>query len=376
MQIQEKTRILRLAPGENNPRNSEGDFIRLPDGNVMFAFSRFTGKSYFDDAATDIAAVTLSADGKSVVESEPRLLVRAAEYNETNVMSVTLLPMANGDIGLFYLVRRVDGTPDDYGRCSSVLDLLLRRSADGKVFPKEGEVLCSGNYRAYYVVNNQRVIRTSTGRLIFPAAEHRASYLAGKAELVCDGTAVADRVFYSDDDGKTWNEAPKGVSMPALCNTYTGLQEPGIVEMPNGVLRLWARTDLGCQYESFSYDNGEHWTPAAPSAFSAPSSPMKIARNPFSGKYYAIYNPIPNYQGRVDHTNDTGWGRTPIVIAESGDGINFSSPVAIDDDPSHGYCYPAVYFLNEKEMLVSFCDGGKEDGICLSSTAIWHLTVD
>ena len=36
---------LELPPGPGNPRNSEGDFIELKDGRVLYAYSRFNGKT-------------------------------------------------------------------------------------------------------------------------------------------------------------------------------------------------------------------------------------------------------------------------------------------------------------------------------------------
>ena len=40
---------LELPPGPDNPRNSEGAFMPLKDGRIMFAYSRFTG-SFSDHA--------------------------------------------------------------------------------------------------------------------------------------------------------------------------------------------------------------------------------------------------------------------------------------------------------------------------------------
>ncbi|MCK5815189.1 MAG: hypothetical protein KAH07_04515, partial [Flavobacteriaceae bacterium] len=34
---------LRLEPKPGNPRNSEGDFIQLKDGSILFVYSHFTG---------------------------------------------------------------------------------------------------------------------------------------------------------------------------------------------------------------------------------------------------------------------------------------------------------------------------------------------
>jgi hypothetical protein len=31
--------LFELPPTENHPRNSEGDFCRLPDGKIMFAYT-------------------------------------------------------------------------------------------------------------------------------------------------------------------------------------------------------------------------------------------------------------------------------------------------------------------------------------------------
>src|SRR5688572_27362967 len=49
----EKIRL--LPPGPMNPRNSEGDFIQLKDGRVMFLYTHFTGGGS-DHAAAHLAA--------------------------------------------------------------------------------------------------------------------------------------------------------------------------------------------------------------------------------------------------------------------------------------------------------------------------------
>src|SRR6185437_10612835 len=43
-----KQTVLELPKGSNNPRNSEGDFITLKNGNILFIYSHFTGKSGSD----------------------------------------------------------------------------------------------------------------------------------------------------------------------------------------------------------------------------------------------------------------------------------------------------------------------------------------
>ena len=51
-----------LAPSSGNPRNSEGTFLELADGELIFVYSRFRGDSPNDHAFADLALMR-SADG-------------------------------------------------------------------------------------------------------------------------------------------------------------------------------------------------------------------------------------------------------------------------------------------------------------------------
>src|SRR5436190_23927857 len=88
-----------LPPVINNPRNSEGDFLALKNGLLMFVYSRFTGGAA-DDARADLAAIYSGDGGKSwSLRYEPVL----EHEGKQNVMSVSLLRLADGEIALFYL---------------------------------------------------------------------------------------------------------------------------------------------------------------------------------------------------------------------------------------------------------------------------------
>ena len=179
-------------------------------------------------------------------------------------------------------------------------------------------------------------------------------------------------VFYlSDDDGRTWRQSNSCVAFFSPYNP-AGLQEPGAVELPGGVLWGHARTQLGRHYEFFSMDGGENWTQAQPSQFTAPCSPMQIKRSPFDGRLVAVWNPIP---GTEMNPNGSWGARTPLVYAVSDGGMSFSEPVILEDSPEHGYCYPAVCFLDAHTFLLSYCGGSyKEDGGYLNRTIIRKIT--
>jgi hypothetical protein len=46
-----------LAPTKGNGRNSEGDFLRAPNGDILFAYSRYNTSGGGDDAPCDIALI-------------------------------------------------------------------------------------------------------------------------------------------------------------------------------------------------------------------------------------------------------------------------------------------------------------------------------
>ena len=84
---------------------------------------------------------------------------------------------------------------------------------------------------------------------------------------------------------------------------------------------------------------------------------------------YAVWNPIPNYNGRA--LSKAGWGRTPLCLASSADeGKTWTAPRVIEGEEDHGYCYPALFFTDDDGLLLSYCSGGDADRICLARTTI------
>ncbi|MGN1345340.1 MAG: sialidase family protein [Eubacteriales bacterium] len=356
------------AKSDGNPRNSEGSFLRLRDGRIAFAYSRYRGNSSDDHAYAEIAVLFSRDEGETF--GDERILVRprlAEEYDETNCMSVSLLRLGNGDVGLFYLLKRHN----------LVSEVLLRRSSDEMETFSE-PVRCTADMPAYYVVNNDRIIASSSGRLLVPVAVHPSSLGFYGPNRSYDGRARA-AFFASDDDGATWRRLSDIIALTGGAHSHTGLQEPGVIELAPGVLYAYFRTDLGRHYESVSLDGGAAWFPTQPSQFTGPASPLHIRRNEYNGKLYAVWNPVPEYNGRPKPRIWTG-GRTPLVIAEGefdGNGLHWGDAKVIEDDPQAGFCYPAMLFLNEREALLAYCAGGvgAEDVSCLVRTRIRKITL-
>lgn len=344
-----------LVPGADNPRNSEGAFLPAGDQTLLFAYSAFRGDSCADHACAEIRLIRSSDGGRTW--SRPVSVDRPEAYGAMNLMSVSLLRMKNGDIGLFYLVRM------DW------LDMyvVLRRSGDqGKTW--SAPLRCTRR-KGYYVINNDRVFRTSSGRIILPVAEHENRVDEGGRLYFAPAKAV---FFWSDDDGQTWREAPEKLSLD-LPACRSGLQEPGVIETAPGCLYGWARTDLGRQYAFTSAADGVHWTPAQPSRFTSPLSPLSM-KALADGRFVAVWNPVP--ANNLQPVNRLTGNRTPLVCAVSPDrGQTWSDPVILEDDSSRGYCYTAILQLEDR-LLLAYCAGGEEDGGCLNRLRIRSLPLD
>lgn len=362
IEIKEFSISAELPRGKNNPRNSEGDFAVLRDGSILFAYSKYVGNDADDDADCNVAGM-ISKDGGKTFEHLPNLLATAKEHNTKNIMSVSLCRIPDGTLCLFYLAK--------FGPQSAVF---LRRALDDETRFGEAELCVPKIKGIYYVINNSRICVTNSGKILLPLARHKI--IKGKNGEKHGEYFANAVVFEGDGHAKNWKQISKIISMPYSGHSETGLQEPGIEVLPDGRLYGYFRTDRMFQYESFSSDGGKTWTRPVQSKFTSPDSPMLIRRNPFSGIYYAIWNPVPNYNGRI--SPNAQWvnaGRTPFVMAQSDNGIDFSEFTVLENERTHGYCYPALFFLNEKDMLLSYCCGGEEDGMCLTRTRIRKITL-
>lgn len=343
--------VLDLRPSAGNPRNSEGAFLELKDGRLLFVYSRFVGQSRSDDGVACLAARYSADDGETWTEDD-EIVATPEEHGAVNLMSVSLLRMMNGDLGMFYILR--------YGLHDTRLH--LRRSVDeGRTWG--APVRCIPG-PGYYVTNNDRVIRLKSGRLIVPAAYHKRRGDSEREWKSFDARGIA-HFYLSDDDGATWREARDYGVIPVPRST-SGLQEPGVIERSDGVVWCWSRTDMGYQYESYSTDGGETWSLPVPSVFTSPCSPLSMKRIPSTGQLLAVWNPVPNYMTRVyeKHTS----GRSPLVGAISSDeGATWGHYFALEfEEDRGGYCYTGIHFTKDAAVLLAYCAGVPEDGSKLS----------
>lgn len=323
---------------EESPRNSEGDLIVLKDGSLLAAWSEFYGGNR-DDSAGRISAKKSTDGGRTW--SEPRVVVE--NTGQENVMSVSFLRLASGEILLFYLEKN----------SRSDLDVLVRRSRD------EGETwsdpVTVTRDEGYWVMNNARVVQLKSGRIVCPTAMTGQVWVKGHVfRTVC---------FYSDDDGKTWRRGVGGATAPKR-----GAMEPGLVERRDGSLLQYMRTQTGRQWVSISRDGADTWTLAEPWTVVSPEAPATVAEMPDCRGWLLIGNPT------IDETNSHLGRRTPLVAMTSADeGRTWSSPKPVESDDRFTYSYTSIDFHENRVLLTYYVsdDDGRISWKFKSLTLDW-----
>jgi Neuraminidase (sialidase) len=331
--------VLKLSPGNNNPRNSEGDFVTLKNGRILFIYSHYTGTSTSDHAPaylasrfSDDSGKTWSNDDFTVLENEGTM----------NVMSVSLLRLQNGSIALFYLKKNSE---------EDCIPLMRISTDEAKTW--SSPITCITDKKGYFVLNNSRVIQLKNGRLLMAVALHKTpedSKWYNKAKLY---------PYYSDDNGATWqcgSEVPNPQEIVS--------QEPGVIELKDGTIMMFIRASGGFQQLSRSKDKGQTWSPMVASNICSPLSPASIARIPSTGDLLLAWN-------NNDGSNPQLKGkRTPLTIAISKDeGKSWTNIADIETDPDGWYCYIAIHFT-KKDVLLSYCAGSQSKHTHLSNTNI------
>ena len=337
--------VLDLPSTAENPRNSEGAFLPLSDGRILFAYSKFLGSA--SDHGRSVIAARESRDGGETWSAADRILaVHERDPQKGNVMSVSLLRLDAGRIALFYL--RKDRT--DRG---IVTRIMMRTSSDEGATWSAARDCSEGLPAEYRIVNNARVLRLKEGRILIPLARHKTT---GKGDWDLEG---AGTIFClrSDDAGATWRLS-NGVDGRTAAGRRARLQEPGLVERSDGELLMFARSDTGRQWEMVSRDRGATWGEAKEGPLFSPLSPATMLRLG-DGRIVCAWN---DHEGR-DWLRKMGpaWAcgvRTPLVLGVSADGARtwpkrkiLEGKLDLADPMAHWYCYVAMLELPDRLLL-------------------------
>ncbi len=322
--IEDISQIVYTATSKNT-RYTEGSIVPLPNGDLLFAVTEFQdGGSDF--AKAHIVARRSSDSGRTWSDKK----VLQENTGGMNVMSVTLRRLPDDSIGLFYLQKN---SHDDLKMFVRIL------TDDAKSF---GEPVCVTSNSGYHVINNDRVIVLSSGRLLVPAAS--TPDVQKVNHFVCRG-------YLSDDNGNSWRSGTGEVDAPKR-----GAMEPEVVELNDGCVLMLIRNQLGFVGKSYSNDGGETWNEMESLGVKGPEAPATLRRIPSTGDLLLIWN--NTYTERAGH----GGKRTPLTAAISNDeGDSWTVVKNLESNPQRTYAYTSLTFVGHRAVM-SYWESGPGSG--------------
>jgi sialidase-1 len=326
---------------KENPRYTEGSILELQDGSLLYSVTEFSGNG--SDFAKAKIIGRRSRD-QGVSWSEP--VVLQENTGGQNVMSTTLrrlnAPAKAGTIALFYLEKN----------SFTDLDLLLKTTTETELLeflnsPDQVKIPFGGTVRVtetpgYHVVNNDRILQLSSGRLLAPAAS---------SPDVQKNNHFVSRCFISDDAGQTWHPGKGEVDY-----AKRGAMEPEVLELNDGRVLMIVRTQLGHIAASYSNDAGETWSEPKSWNVQAPEAPSTLRRVPSTGDFLLIWN--NSFESGAGH----GGKRTPLTAAISSDeGETWKHIRNLEADPERTYAYTSLTFVENRAVL-SYWESGPNAG--------------
>lgn len=306
------------VPG--NMRNSEADALLLRDGRLLFAWTEFLGDGKSDWTGARLSARISSDRGATWGER----FTLQENIGAMNVMEPDLLRLKSGKV-LFLFARK--NSPAD---CAPMVRI---SKDDAKTFspPVPMTITPSPSYTGF---NHDRAIQLRGGRVLMPlffTTDYRVD------------PHIRSRIYYSDDEGASWKPSETILELP---QSKAGAQEPGVIELNDGRVMVWVRTDLGRIYRAYSRDKGKTFSELQPIAgVESPRSPQSMKRHPRTGDLVLVWNNSPKE-------------RTPLSTAVSRDeGLTWTHRKVLDDTPGETFAYTSLEWLRDGVFLSYYAAG-------------------
>jgi len=331
--------FLVAAPfGENSGFPFPGSVVVLPGGTLLAVFTglregephRGVGCYSGDGGKTWSAPVVLfggDAPGSDAGESyaDPNIVI----VNERRVLA-------------FCVSLRYDENVWDLSRTR----FWRRISEDGgETF---GPVEELPRHKKYYVGTTHPGMRLRNGALVMgyswdkPAEVGRPAEGEGTMDLVAGVLISRDEGMSWEPGGDCWADTSRAAN--ALEHATNGLDEPAVVELPNGDLFMLARTGTNRLWQSFSRDGGLTWEAPEPSPLTSHNCPAALLRLA-DDSVLVVYNNHPTRRFNLSVAISTDDCRTWSAPRKIG-------PVGGSEEAEAAY--PAVCQLADGALVAVF----------------------
>jgi predicted neuraminidase len=212
-----------------------------------------------------------------------------------------LYQIPNGELLLFY---KVGPKPSEWWG-------MMKTSNDNGKSWSEATKLPDG----YIGPVKNKPILLSNGNLIAPSSK--------------EGKGWKIHFEVTADHGKTWR------TIGPVPDSGLNAIQPSILKHGNGKIQILARSQNRALVQSWSMDNGETWSALTKTKLPNNNSGTDAVTLK-DGRQVLVYN-------HVLPPGDLAKGpRTPLNVAVSKDGIDWSAALILEDSPISQYSYPAV----------------------------------
>ena len=243
-----------------------------------------------------------SADGGRTWQNGGAMINRdGTEFTGKDPVVKNVIRMASGAIAVAYWEK----LPKQIG--TRHLQSYFRKSIDeGKTWSDPVQVTWPNTPTV-----TTFLMQMSSGRLIVP----NAYVYDQETEKHIHNTMQISTVFYSDDEGETWEESADSVFVGKEYRgaRVTSVEEPAIAETADGRLLMFMRTGVQRIAQSYSNDGGEHWEQGVLNSLVSSLAAIWLTRIPTTGDLLCVWN-----QSSAEETA-TGYYRSRLTSAISKD---------------------------------------------------------
>ena len=290
-----------ITPPSKYPTCHASSICELADGDLLACC--YAGKQ---EGSPDSVVLGARYDRGSGRWQDPEIWVDVAHHAAGNPRV-----FVGPERGEVWLVAPIDYPSPGIGWCHGATRLFFKRSYDSGRTWTDLEILYEGKG---ILGKNKPLI---CGSYCLLPVEQEEKDIA--------------KFLLSEDGGKTWSlHGDLGVEAGAR------LEQPTVVELADGTLLAYMRSQEDRIFKSTSRDRGKSWSRAEATPLPNNNSGIDMVRLR-SGNLALVYNP-------TSKDNPTAWGgpRTPLEIALSTDeGKNWPHRVTLEEGPGE-FSYPAI----------------------------------